>query len=41
MLLANPEFVSPVQEGTGMDLKCSKCGFTADYTEFRYLCRNG
>ena len=24
-----------------MDLTCHKCGFTADYLEFAYLCKNG
>ena len=24
-----------------MDLTCNKCGFTADYLEFAYLCKNG
>jgi len=26
---------------TSMDLTCNKCGFAAEYIEFKYLCKSG
>jgi len=28
-------------KGVEMELTCPKCGYSGDYTEFRYLCKNG